>query len=133
MAVIVIMALAAGFILPGVAAADDASRCTLLAAKLRDLDRKARLLARSEGRVECTLNQETHTFLLTAENADERIAAVSAQPGTAIVLRIDGGGRSITFDRDGRSLNYEIEVACGAHAVAYRITGATGHITAVQW
>jgi len=132
LAVIVIMALAAGFILPGVAAADEASRCRSMAAALRELDQKARLLARSEGSLTCTVDDETHSFVLSGSFSHERIAIVSPGPGMSAVLRVEQELHTVHYDRTGKSPNFEIDVTFGSHSCAFRVTGATGDVREVK-
>lgn len=132
MAAIVIIALAAGVILPGIAAADDAARCKATVAKLRDLDRTARLLARSEGRVAVGLDHTTQTFVLTAIDASEPFAVVATPTGTSVALHVEGDHQFILFNRAGRSPDYAIEVTRGAHVITYAVAGATGHINEVE-
>lgn len=126
MAVVVIMALAAGFLLPNVAATSDAARCRAIAAQLQDLDRKARLLARSEGRVEFKFDPQAQMFVLTATDSNQQLAALAIERGTIIVLTTEHAAASVLFDRAGRSEDYAMVIQRESNRSAFYVAGATG-------
>lgn len=129
LAVIVIMALAAGFMLPSLASADDSAQCKAIAAKLRDLDHKARLLARSEGRVDLMFDDDRRAFILREHDSSQQLMSVAVERDATLELTTDSTDQIVVFDRTGRSADYAFAVTSGAHRAAFRVTGATGLLT----
>ncbi len=128
LAVIVIVSLVAGIATVGLASASQSAQLHAAAADWRDLDGRARLFGRSLGPVVMSLNLERTAVMLNVTDSKELLSEVTLPEGTSGQLQTRTPNKTISFDRLGRSVDYEVQLQVGERVIRWRVYGLTGLI-----
>lgn len=135
LATVAIVALVAGI---GVAALGSASQEAdergLLNA-LQDLERRARLVAKTIGPAALQLDEEERVLRVVVVEGQEQFGEVQVAEAFDIAIETPDGDlfQAIGWGRDGRCVNHDIVVSRdGAELVRLRVSGLTGHVEVVR-
>ena len=124
--VIVIVSLAMSVVSVRLGAGSDHARLGEAAARWRDLDARARLLARGEGPVLMLIDERAGSITLRRAGSGEHLAGFLLPRG--VVARVEAR-EPITFDRLGRSPDYVAVLTSEAGERRWRVFGLTGWTT----
>jgi len=129
LSVIAILSLVAGLATAGLAATTDSARLREVQARWRDLDAHGRLLARREGTVVMSVDEERRLVRLHLRSPAEPVASFALPRGVSGRIERDDG--RVVFDALGRSPDYAFVVANADHTLRWQVAGLTGCITEV--
>ena len=124
-----LLGLVASVVALGLAGAGDKARLGEAVTMVRDLDQRARELARSGGPVALGLDGELRRMTITGVERRGSILAERWLPSAVdVTLREPGGSavNSITFDRLGRSRDYTVQLAASGNDLVLSVSGLTG-------
>jgi len=127
LSVIVILSLVAGLATVGLAATTDSARLRETQVRWRDLDAHARLMARREGPVLMSVDEEPRLVRLHVRASGEPVALLALPRG--IAGRIERDDARVVFDTLGRSPDYAIVVTSEAGTRRWQVAGLTGDVT----
>ncbi len=131
LAVVLILSLAAGLATFSLAASSEAARLHAAISQWRDLDARARLHGRIREAVTMSLNDEGTAVRLHAIGSPEPLALVELPAGFTGQVRADPDGDSVTFDRRGRSADYQVELIVGNRTMRWQVLGISGLVEEV--
>ncbi len=128
LAVIVIVSLVAGIATVGLAASSENARLLAAAAQWRDLDARARLYSRTLGPVVMCLDTEREEVTLHLSESGELLSHLLLPQNVTSRLIAEGATDTISFDRLGRSVDYEVQLRSSGRVKAWKVQGLTGLI-----
>ncbi len=99
--------------------------------ELRDLDARARLVARSGEAVELSHDGTSGRVVIRGSGGGSIIAERELPPGATCSIRLKGArsARAIAFDPIGASRDYTLDVEFGQQRARLDVAGLTGWVT----
>lgn len=133
LAVVVILSMVAGVATVGLAGTSDAAQMQAAVAGWKDLDARARITARSLGPVTLAIDAEGTRLVVRASGGgggggSERLAEYQFPRGATGHMEGEGPIDRIEFDRQGRSIDYEVAVALADRVERFSVRGLTGAV-----
>lgn len=131
LAALTLASLVLGVVAVRLSASNEQARLTAAAGELRDLDRRARLYARSHGTASLLPIREEGGrpgLALRAWPSGEGIARAVFDEDVRVFLRGEDSGGGLLFDRSGRCADYEVLLRAGDREARWRVSGTTGWI-----
>ena len=136
LAVVTLLSMVAGFGVWSLAAANERAQIDGTAGRLQQLDRRARLAARTNGPTLFMYDTASHTIRIERIADQKRIAVHRLPDNTTISIKVvnpENGNRrmvkTIDFDRVGRSADYEGTIERNNASRHWRTNGLTGWIS----
>ena len=128
LAVAALVGLVASVALVATTGVTAASRTMRVTAELRDLDGRARLLARNVGGAVLEVDTDTGAVVVTAHGDDEPALRVPLPEGFSARIVDTDGSSSIAIDPNGRSTDYAVELRHPRGTIRWTIGGLTGQL-----
>ena len=126
LAVVILFSLVASVLTVHLAAASESATFRAAASRLRDMDARARLFARTSGPLVLSLQDQGRSLLLSQVDTGASLLRVDLGEGAAVEIETDPPRRWILFDRSGRSVDYELALASGEREARWQVAGTTG-------
>ncbi len=129
LAVIVIISLVSGVMAGSFAAMNESQMFSAAAARVRDLDARARLLGRTGEPAMMVTTSERDGLVLHAEGRGELVSSVEMPEGVRVhLVLVRGGGKAVSFDTFGRSGDYAFTLVDADSISTWVVSGLTGSI-----
>jgi len=129
MAVTVLMAMVAAMAMVSLGAADGGARMLSAVARMKDLDFRGRLLARTSGEAaRLAIDPEHNRIMLRQVGSDTLIADEHLSVTVVFNADHDRAIQSIQFDRFGHSIDYAIVMRREGRTIKLNVRGLTGVI-----
>ncbi|MEM1185655.1 MAG: hypothetical protein AAGI53_11740 [Planctomycetota bacterium] len=126
LAAILLLGMAFALLAPGLAPVSEDAKLDAFIARFVDLDRRARLLARRGDIIEIR-NTSLPSPAVSLRLNDEAVAMIELPPEYRVELVADSDALDVVlFDRQGRSIDYQIRCRNGVSARRYAVSGLTG-------
>jgi prepilin-type N-terminal cleavage/methylation domain-containing protein len=130
LAVIAILSLVAGVATVGLASSGAAASLHAAESGWKELDARARLLARAEGAMVMSIDDDARVVRLHVAATGERVGVVPLGALEA-ALETAGADDAVRFDGLGRSVDYHARLTGAERGRRWRVAGLTGAIREV--
>lgn len=132
LAAVFLISLVAGVVAVRLGSTQDRSVLRATEAALKNLDLRARTLARSEGPLSLAVSRDGNTIVLSTIQGKETLRKMDLASDYRVQLMSPGRIAAITFDQAGRSRDYEVVLSTRQQVSRWQVFGATGWISAEE-
>jgi len=125
-AVVVLIAMVAAAVVPGLARGSIESARRQLVAGLIDLDARARLNASRNDACFLSVDEDTNQIVLMIVEGSETFTLDRVEIPEGVSVGLVSDGAEISFDQAGHAETYGYEISIDAHITRIRFNGLTG-------